>query len=225
MDSYNQALLPQLDAVMNAHLTEIDDALDEFNRLQWMEVTQYNQNKCELQQKIASYGDTLYCFEKYLSPMDVFAEKLDITSCDGCFTHVSAMCLNANGLIAKEYVNHNATDKADPFVHNPFKSGMAERRRYCQEDTIQYEKKNESTVIITAKEAFETSNTLSCPQNMIINKIKMKGISVANDKNKWNGARNNTKYVASTIKSSYNSARKMCLDMNSDLVSIHSDAD
>ena len=43
------------------------------------------------------------------------------------------MCPNANGLIAKEYVDHATNDSdADRFVYDPFRSAKPERRQHCQ---------------------------------------------------------------------------------------------
>eukprot|EP01083_Nonionella_stella_P218463 783386_1 len=233
MKSYNEHLLPALQILMSENIETVDNAVSEFNSQQYVKVTTYNQQKCQHQHNIASYGDTMHCFNKYMYPMNVFDDPLNVESCSECFKDVAAMCLVANGLTTKEYVHHtNDSETYNEFNHNPFKSRMAERRKHCHlNEDISWQINDTYTVTINATQTLQASNTLSCPPNMIIHKIHMRG-DIANsfiphnESNVWIGAATNSKYVVMINRNvSWYVAKEKCYSIHSDLASIHSDSD
>ena len=115
---YNEQLLPSLISAMLTNINTLKDTLNEFNAAQYENVTIYNQEKCRLQWSIASYGDTYYCFKKYINMED------QSNPCNGCDKDIRAMCMSGGNYVTKEFYGDD----------NVFNSKMAEKRKYCEYD-------------------------------------------------------------------------------------------
>eukprot|EP01083_Nonionella_stella_P080186 220207_1 len=211
---YNQQLLPAVTNAMLTNINSIKDSVHSFNAIQYDNVSAYNQQKCEIQWSIASYGDTFYCFEKY------YESESMTESCQGCAQDIKAMCMASNSYLNKQFEGDE---------YEIFNGKMAEKRKYCQfdeyPDLIDWHLNDAADANYTQIYSnWDTSLTLQCPNGQIINSIHYIGSGdyKVNDVDDWYGVYEAFSYLYQLNGVNYLESYDECVSINSDLISIHS---
>ena len=216
-DSYNSQLLPQLSSNMQLNIETIETALSDFNQAQFTNVTNYNKNKCRIQLAIASYIDTLKCFEKYYDYTDQTA------TCTGCESDLKSFCQSGGEYVLKEFANDD---------NEVSESAMSERRKYCQFDKddfdIDWNINDRDDANSTTIHVGDSDNTLQikCPNGFIIQTIHFIGSGDNRvNKNVWNGVSDAYPFIyRDDINLPFSWASRRCENIDSTLISIHNSA-